>query len=86
MVVFLKGKYLGVCLCAIHMDANNRMFPLSIFICKKENRENWDKFLELLGLKLKKHDLPLTIISDRQKGFKIAVRDHFPLVQLEIMF
>ena len=75
---FLKGKYSGVCLCVIGTDANNGMFPLGIFICKKENWENWDKFLELLGPELKKHDLPLTIISDRQKGLKNAVRDHFP--------
>jgi len=71
----LKGKYSEVCLCAIGMDANNGMFPLGIFIYKKEN---WDKFLSLLALELKKHALPLIIISDRQKGLKNVVVEHFP--------
>ena len=62
---FLKGKYSGVLLAAISMDANNGMFPLAIFICKKEDGENWDKFLEIISPELRKHPLPLTIISDR---------------------
>lgn len=56
---------------------NNGMFPLGIFICKKD-WENWDIFLQLLSPELKKHDSPLTIISDRQKGLKNVMLKHFP--------
>lgn len=74
----LNGKYSGVLLCAIGMDGNNGMFPLGFFICSKENQENWDKFMSLIGPALKAHPLPLTIMSDRCKGLKQAITDHFP--------
>jgi hypothetical protein len=33
---FLKGKYGGCCLVAIAMDANNGLYPLAVFICRKK--------------------------------------------------
>ena len=59
------------------MDANNGMFPLAIFICKKEDGENWDKFLEIISPELRKHPLPLTIISDKAISLTNAVDKHF---------
>lgn len=60
------------------MDANNVIFPLTIFICKKENRENCEKFLELIAHELRKHPLPLTIISDRGLALTNGIVAHFP--------
>ncbi|CAH9067983.1 unnamed protein product [Cuscuta europaea] len=73
---FLKGKYIGVCLAAIRMDGNNGMFPLAVFICRKDDGENWDKFLELIAPKLKKHSLPLTVISDRAQAIISSIETH----------
>ena len=73
---FLKRKYSGACLAAIGIDANNGMFPLAIFTYKKEDRENWDKFLEQIAPELRKHPLPLTIASDRALSLCNAVDKH----------
>ncbi|KAM7463619.1 hypothetical protein LguiA_031740 [Lonicera macranthoides] len=70
---FLKGKYRGVCLCAIGMDGNNGMFLLAIFICKNEDGESYNKFLELIAPELKKHPLPLTIMSDRASDYNRTI-------------
>lgn len=73
---FLKGKYRGACLVAIGMDGNNGMFPLAMFVCRKEDGENWDAFLEILAPELKKHHLPLTIMSDRAPSLVAAIEKH----------
>ncbi|CAH9124769.1 unnamed protein product [Cuscuta epithymum] len=73
---FLKGKYRGVCLTAISMDGNNGLFPLAVFICIKEDGENWDRFLALIAPELKKHPLPLTVTSDRAQAIISSVQTH----------
>lgn len=75
---FLKGKYGGVVLSVVALDGNNGMFPLAIFVCRKEDRQNWQKFLEILKPELDKHPGCLTIMSDRQKGLRDAVTTVFP--------
>ncbi|KAI3853923.1 hypothetical protein MKX03_024149 [Papaver bracteatum] len=37
---FIKGKYGGVLLSAMALDGNNGMYPLTIFICDCENKED----------------------------------------------
>lgn len=74
----LKGKFGGVLLSAVALDANNGMYPLAIFICDSENKENWTLFLTAIRDRVNEHPLPLTFISDRQKGLIPSVKDVFP--------
>lgn len=74
----LKGKYGGVCLAIVGLDADNGMFPIAVFICRKEDTENWVSFLDIMAPLLSQHPQPLTIMSDRQKGLDTAVRSKFP--------
>ncbi|KAI3963605.1 hypothetical protein MKW92_038167 [Papaver armeniacum] len=74
---FLKGKYGGVCLSIMSLDANNGLFPIAIFICRKENKENWTEFLRIVAPCLKLHPRALTFISDREKGLISAVDTNF---------
>jgi MuDR family transposase/MULE transposase domain/SWIM zinc finger len=77
----LKGKYLGILLCATGIDADGALFPLASGIVDAENHENLLWFLsqlrELWDLTLKTL-CELTILSDRQKGLIEAVRTQFP--------
>ncbi|XP_010453811.1 PREDICTED: uncharacterized protein LOC104735682 isoform X1 [Camelina sativa] len=77
----LKGKYLGVILCAAAVDADEGLFPLAIAIVDNESDENWSWFLselrKLLGMNT--DSMPrLTILSERQSGIVEAVETHFP--------
>ncbi|XP_077226980.1 uncharacterized protein LOC143860295 [Tasmannia lanceolata] len=79
--VHLKGKYLGMLLCAAAVDADDALFPLAFAIVDEEREENWMWFLselrKLLGVNTE--NMPrLTILSDRQKGIAEAVETHFP--------
>ncbi|XP_026377934.1 uncharacterized protein LOC113272293 [Papaver somniferum] len=74
----LNGKYGGVLLSAVALDGNNGMYPLAIFICDCENKENWILFLNLIKDMLLEHPAPLTFISDRQKGLIPAIQIVFP--------
>jgi hypothetical protein len=73
---FLRGKYGGCCLVAVAMDANNAMYPLATFICRKEDGDNWDKFLEVLGPEIEKHPLKVTAISDRAPSLINVIEKH----------
>ncbi|XP_026456001.1 uncharacterized protein LOC113356969 [Papaver somniferum] len=74
----LNGKYGGVLLSTVALGANNGMYPLAIFICDCENKENWILFLNLIKDMLLEHPAPLTFISDRQKGLIPALQIVFP--------
>ena len=37
----LKGKYGGVLLAAVGMDANNGIVLLALYVCEIENTETW---------------------------------------------
>ncbi|XP_026417584.1 uncharacterized protein LOC113313073 [Papaver somniferum] len=63
---------------AVSLDGNNGMYPLAIFICDCENKENWLLFLNLIKDRLLEHPTPLTFISDRQKGLIPALEIVFP--------
>lgn len=47
----LKGPHggEGCLLSAVTLDANNRVFSITVCICESENLESWRWFLELLG-------------------------------------
>ncbi|KAL5709790.1 hypothetical protein ACHQM5_020435 [Ranunculus cassubicifolius] len=74
----LKGKFGGVCLAMTSLDGNNGMFPLGIYLCQVENKENWKIFMEFMKDELNKHPMRLMIMSDRQKGLDAAVDEVFP--------
>lgn len=65
---FLKGLVKGELLTAIGKDGNNEMFPVAWAVVEVENKESWEKFLELL-----KDDMCTiqgagwTLITDQQK-------------------
>ncbi|KAF6160264.1 hypothetical protein GIB67_019033 [Kingdonia uniflora] len=42
---FLKGKYGGVCLSVLSLDANNGLFPIGVYMCRTECKEIWLDFL-----------------------------------------
>lgn len=75
---FLKGKFGGALLSMVALDGNNGIFPLAIYIGRGENFENWSKFLEIIQPYLSRHPMPLTMISDRQKGLVQALPQIFP--------
>ncbi|ERM95687.1 hypothetical protein AMTR_s00023p00214690 [Amborella trichopoda] len=78
--IFLKGKYQGILLCAITVDANNELFPLAFAVVEKENYQNWYWFLSILSELLNGYPnlSALTIISDRQKSLSEAIEKYFP--------
>ena len=65
----IKTKFGGQLLCAVGMDPNECIFPVSFAIVEVENTETWRWFLRTL-----KQDLgidntgPWTIMSDKQIG------------------
>eukprot|EP00268_Persea_americana_P034020 TRINITY_DN33661_c0_g1_i1.p1 TRINITY_DN33661_c0_g1~~TRINITY_DN33661_c0_g1_i1.p1 ORF type:complete len:527 (-),score=38.20 TRINITY_DN33661_c0_g1_i1:585-2165(-) len=75
---FLKGKFKGVLLSVIALDANKQIFPLGIAVVAGETRESWMWFLE--NLKSGIDDNPFTFVIDRQKGFVDAVDFVFPIL------
>ncbi|KAF6137338.1 hypothetical protein GIB67_036375 [Kingdonia uniflora] len=75
---FLKGKYGGVCLSVLSLDANNGLFPIGVYMCRTECKDSWTDFLTKAEPYLSAHPGKLTFISDRQKGFIDSVAEIFP--------
>jgi hypothetical protein len=47
--MFLLGKYQGMLLIAISVDANNKLVPLAFALVEKENKDNWGGFCDWSG-------------------------------------
>ncbi|KAF6156980.1 hypothetical protein GIB67_039741 [Kingdonia uniflora] len=75
---FLKGKYRGVCLSVLSLDANNGLFPIGLYMCRTECKDSWTDFLTKVESYLSVHPGKLTFISNRQKGFIDSVAEIFP--------
>ncbi|KAL5784528.1 hypothetical protein ACOSQ2_006920 [Xanthoceras sorbifolium] len=76
---YLKGKFPGVLMSAIGIDANNGVFPVAWCVAEGESKQSWGWFLELLHLHLELDESRrLTFISDRQKGVLDAVELFWP--------
>ncbi|KAE8719042.1 Enolase 2 [Hibiscus syriacus] len=73
----LKGRYLGVNLLAVVMDANNGIFPIAYRVGKSETFDSWTWFMghlrDCIGLISN-----LTIIFNRANSIDNAVRRCFP--------
>ena len=75
----LKGKYPGVLLSAIAVDANSGVFPIAICICEGESKDSWGWFLQQLYCHIGLDDnRRVTFISDRQKGVIDAIERFWP--------
>ena len=74
----MKGKFGGITLSLVAIDGNNGLFPIGIYLCRGETRENYETFLRILKPHLIKHNQPLTFMSDMSKGIIEAVKDVFP--------
>ncbi|XP_039145858.1 uncharacterized protein LOC120283285 [Dioscorea cayenensis subsp. rotundata] len=76
---FLKGLYGGQLLCAVGIDANDCIYPISWAMVKKENKDNWKWFFEVLAEDLRITDSKKwAFILDRQKGLMPAIAEVFP--------
>ncbi|KAK6153290.1 hypothetical protein DH2020_012929 [Rehmannia glutinosa] len=73
----LKSKYQESLLTATAVDADDGFFPVAFSIVDTENEENWRWFLEQLKSALSTSSLPLTFVSDMEKGLKKPVHEVF---------
>ncbi|XP_056688620.1 uncharacterized protein [Spinacia oleracea] len=75
----LKGNYGGILLSAIALDNNNEIFPLAFAIVSVEDKETWSFFFwRLYNILKDSNRSDWTIISDRQKGVDLALKDVWP--------
>ncbi|KAF6176541.1 hypothetical protein GIB67_007924 [Kingdonia uniflora] len=63
---FLKGKYGGVCLSVLSLDANNGLFPIGVYMCRAECKDSWTDFLTKVEPYLSTHPGKLTFISNSE--------------------
>ncbi|KAE8718561.1 hypothetical protein F3Y22_tig00110013pilonHSYRG00554 [Hibiscus syriacus] len=73
----LKGRYLGVNLLAVVMDANNEILPIAYGVGKSETSDSWTWFMGHLRDCIGPIS-NLTTISDRANSIDNAVRRCFP--------
>ncbi|GMI64947.1 hypothetical protein HRI_000164000 [Hibiscus trionum] len=79
---FLKGQFKSDLLSAVGRDSNNQMYLVQWAIVEVECTDSWAWFLNLLVVDLDlKNGFGFTIISDQQKGLKIAINDVLPKVE-----
>ncbi|XP_010672552.2 uncharacterized protein LOC104889107 [Beta vulgaris subsp. vulgaris] len=75
----LKGNYGGVLLSAVAMDGNNEIYPIAFAIVSVEDKYNWSFFFRHLHNIVKDSKREnWTVISDRQKGVDLALKDVWP--------
>lgn len=72
----LRSKYQEILLIATALDADDGFFPVALSIVDNENEDNWRWFLEQLKSTMPT-SLPLTFVSDREKGLKTVVNEIF---------
>lgn len=72
----LKSKYQESLLTATAVDADDGFFPVAFCIVDTENEDNWHWFLEQLKSAIST-SLPLTFVSDWEKGLKKSVLEVF---------
>ena len=73
----LYGKYRGVLMIAMAIDANQKVLPLAFAVVDKESGPSWRWFLECLRTSIE-HVIPdegICIIFYRHKGIKCAIRE-----------
>ncbi|XP_071922607.1 uncharacterized protein [Coffea arabica] len=77
---FLKGPFGGVLMTAVALDANNSVFSIVFAVTECENKDIWRWFFyyfqEFFGPF--DNNIPLTFMSDRQKGLNLTYEEIFP--------
>ncbi|KAL5819097.1 hypothetical protein ACOSQ4_022939 [Xanthoceras sorbifolium] len=74
----LKGRFPGVLLAAVGLDANNGVFPIAICIAEGETKDSWCWFMEQLHMHIGLEETRrVTFITDRQKGVLSAIERHW---------
>ncbi|KAK3230734.1 hypothetical protein Dsin_002615 [Dipteronia sinensis] len=64
----LKGKFSGLLMSAVGLDANNGVFPIALCVAEWESKQSWGWFLEQLYLHIGLEETRrVTFMSDRQK-------------------
>ncbi|XP_021742853.1 uncharacterized protein LOC110708933 [Chenopodium quinoa] len=75
----LKGNYGGILLSAVGLDGNNEIYPIAFAIVSVEDKESWSYFFwHLYNIVKQSNRQHWTIISDRQKGVDLALKDVWP--------
>ncbi|KAA3483771.1 Zinc finger, PMZ-type [Gossypium australe] len=79
---FLKGHFKSEMLTVVGRDAKNQMYLVAWAMVEGECTDSWAWFLNLLTIDLDLEDgFGYTIISDKQKGLKIAIDEVLPRVE-----
>ncbi|XP_075659076.1 uncharacterized protein LOC142628940 [Castanea sativa] len=75
----LKGIFGGQIIFATDRDGNDNIFPVTFVVVKQENKDSWVWFLQQFsdGIGNPKQ-LNLVFITNRQKGFILAIEMLFP--------
>ncbi|XP_039120854.1 uncharacterized protein LOC120257450 [Dioscorea cayenensis subsp. rotundata] len=76
---WLKGLYGGQLLSVVGIDANDCIYPIAWAIVRRETKDSWTKFLQVLAQDLRINDSQQwAFMSDRQKGLMPAIHELFP--------
>ena len=73
----LRDKYPGILLVAVTHDANHKLLPITFAFAEAERRDSWEWFFVNLFISLGEPP-KLTIVSDRQKGLVLALKNTIP--------
>ena len=76
----IKARYGGVLLVLTVLDGDGHVFPAAIGIAESENQETWRWFVCLVrqALRIEDGGIGIVVLSDREKGIDIAVREYLP--------
>lgn len=69
-VAHMKGKYKGITLVAVSIDANKQIYPLAFRLNDKENDDSWMWFMRLLQSTVGVAN-GLVFVSDRQEHCEV---------------
>jgi hypothetical protein len=72
---FLIGKYEGMLLIAIAVDADNALIPLAFTLVERENKASWGWFLWLVRIHAVGPGREVGVISDRHQSILSAVQE-----------
>jgi hypothetical protein len=75
---FLIGKYEGMLLIAIAVNANNALVPLAFALVERENKASYGWFLRQVQIHVVGPGREVGVISDRYQGILSVVQEYIP--------
>nr|XP_015649238.1 uncharacterized protein LOC107281915 [Oryza sativa Japonica Group] len=75
---FLTGKFRGVLLIAIGIDAGLHLVPLAFALVERENTSNWEWFIDIVRRRLIGPNREVCIISGRHAGILNSIKNEIP--------